>query len=317
MKSVRCYLGRLARVLLALGVAAGITHGAIAATNKHVMIIVMENRDSTQIYGNTSEAPYINTRLLPHFAHTLNFADILPKDVSEPHYILMEAGTTSFSDKTFHGDDDPSSSNSTSSTQHLVSQIAKAKSIDWMSYQQSMSDVTGLCPIKSNGFYAAKHDPFVFFQDVAGDPPSKTNAYCMAHHRNFKRLGDDILHDRIPAYSFVTPNLCNDMHGANGCPVGSNVTRGDTWLRRWMPAIIAWSKRNAGVVFIVWDESKSTSKIPFIAVGPSVKKNYVNNVLYDHGSLLKTIEQILGVPVLPAVASKTALSDLFLAGQYP
>ena len=41
----------------------------------------------------------------------------------------------------------------------------------------------------------------------------------------------DALAAGLPEYSFVTPNLCNDMHGAPACPT-SWVKRGDDWLAR-------------------------------------------------------------------------------------
>jgi len=113
---------------------------------------------------------------------TFAFADPLPDSLpSEPHYVWMEAGTNAFSDRTFTSDSNPSSSNSTSSTAHLSTQITAAGST-WLSYQEGLNSTTGACPIASSGFYAPKHDPFVFFQDISGNPPSDTNARCAAHH---------------------------------------------------------------------------------------------------------------------------------------
>ena len=51
--------------------------------------------------------------------------------------------------------------------------------------------------------------------------------------------------------------------------------------------------------------------MPFIAVGPDVKPGYASAVPYTHSSLLKTVEKLLGLPILPAVANATDLDDLF------
>ena len=116
------------------------------------------------------------------------------------------------------------------------------------------------------------HDPFVFFQDVAGSPPSKTEAYCAAHHASTAILADDLKNDHVAGYSFVTPNLCNDMHGASGCPQSDTIRAGDDWLATNLPPIIDYATTHAGVIFLVWDEGSATLKIPFLAIGPGVKK---------------------------------------------
>src|SRR5690348_5987659 len=98
----------------------GQDEGSVTSTNiQHVFVIVLENHGASDIYGNTTHAPYINTTLLPLGGRASNFVDKLPSLPSEPHYVWMEAGTNAFSDRTFTNDNNPSSTNSTSSTAHL------------------------------------------------------------------------------------------------------------------------------------------------------------------------------------------------------
>jgi len=78
-----------------------------------VFVIPMENEPSSAIYGNTTNAPYINS-LMPQAAYAMKFQDELPALPSEPHYVWMEAGTNQFNDVTFTTDIDPSASHSTS-----------------------------------------------------------------------------------------------------------------------------------------------------------------------------------------------------------
>jgi len=295
--------------------------GASPATSSAiqvVFVIAFENHDAGQIYGNTKDAPYINGTLLPAYAHSTNFTDELPSLPSEPHYVWMEAGTNRFTDHTFTGDGDATNSNSTSSKKHLVTQIKKAGTgITWMAYQEGINCSTGACPISSSGYYAAKHDPFVFFRDVSGSPPSKTNAYCAAHHKDTSQLAADLANHAVASYNFITPNLCNDMHGASGCPNGNEINSGDQWLQANLPAIIDYANANQGAIFLTWDEGDSTSKMPFIAIGPHVKAGYTSTVQVDHSSLLKSIERILEVPILPKVSGANDFTDLFEAGFFP
>ena len=286
---------------------------------KHVFVVAMENHDASEVYGDTTDAPYINGTLVPAYAHSTNFNDDLALSIpSEPHYVWIEAGTNAFSDHTFTTDSDPSKSNSTSSTSHLATQINNATTgVTWRTYQEGLDSATGTCPIHSSGFYAAKHDPFVFFKDVSGSPPSATNAACTSHHRAYSSFASDLLAGDVASYTFITPDLCHDMHGASGCPDSNLIQQGDEWLSSELPRIIAYVKANAGVLFVEWDEGDDTLKMPFLAIGPGVKTGYTGTVKYNHSSIVKSVEEILQLPTLSTVSSASDLADLFTAGQFP
>src|SRR4051795_8135385 len=52
--------------------------GSVTSTNiQHVFVIVLENHGASDIYGNTTHAPYINNTLLPLGARASNFIDKL------------------------------------------------------------------------------------------------------------------------------------------------------------------------------------------------------------------------------------------------
>jgi hypothetical protein len=300
----------------ALGMASA--RSAQGSVIQHVFVITMENHDASQIYGNTTDAPYINSTLIPSYARATNFNDELPSLVSEPHYIWMEAGTNAFSDHTFTTDNNPSSSNSTGSTAHVVTQIKNATSgVTWMTYQEGQNSTTGACPIAGSGFYAPKHNPFVFFQDVSGKPPSKNNAYCKAHSKPSRSFATDLAANNVASYVFITPDQCHDMHGQSGCPNSNSIRAGDDWLKAELPRIIDYATTHAGIVFITWDEASATTKMPFLAVGPGVKAGYAGAVAYDHGSLVKSVEEILGLPILSTASGKNDFTDLFEPGFFP
>jgi phosphatidylinositol-3-phosphatase len=287
---------------------------------KYVFVVAMENEAANSIYGN-SDAPYLNG-LISQYAHATAFNDPLPDAVpSEPHYVWMESGTNQFSDATFTTDDDPSASNSTKSTAHLVTQMAAASpAVSWMSYPEGLDSSTGACPVHSSGFYVAKHDPFVFFQDVSGSPPSGSNAACAAHHQAYTTatFGQALAQGTVAQYNFITPNVCDDMHGDSSCPSSNDIGAGDTWLSANLPPIIDFVNAHQGVLFVVWDEPEGGSPLmPFVAIGPGVKKGYTGQVRYTHSSLTKSVDEIFGLPILPTVTGDSDLSDLFQPASFP
>lgn len=301
----------------------------------HVIVIAMENKDATQtsaktrnyIYGNTQDAPYVNSTLSKQASRSGNFVDELMKDGSQPHYILMEAGRTLFEDTHFECDNDPLKScdffsrrpNWTKSREHLTAQIENSgrTALTWMTYQEGISPATtGACPVHSSGLYAAKHNPFVYFSDVAGEPPSRDNGYCISHTRELSRFAVDLASNSLASYVFIAPNLCHDMHGALSC-LANRVARGDEFLRSFLPPLLAWARANKAVVFVVWDEGSSGERIPFYAAGWGVKRGYESKTRYSHRSLLRTIERIFELPLLDAVKDANDLSDMFEPGMLP
>jgi phosphatidylinositol-3-phosphatase len=151
----------------------------------------------------------------------------------------------------------------------------------------------------------------VFFRDIAGDPPSKDDPDCAAHHRELAALAADLASGDAASYSFISPDLCHDMHGASGCPDSNRTRAGDDWLAANLPALIDFVDAHGGVIFVTWEEADRSTTLPFLALGPDVKPGYAGGVPYTHGSTLKTIEELLGLPILPAAAAASDLMDLF------
>jgi hypothetical protein len=122
----------------------------------------------------------------------------------------------------------------------------------------------------------------------------------------------------LPDYSFVTPNACNDMHGATTCPT-KPVLQGDAWLARWLPQIASSPDylQSRLVVVITWDEgSRSDNHIPTLIVGHTVRYGK-SAAKYTHCSTLRLAEELLGLPFLgcaaPAPSFRTASTSELLA----
>lgn len=67
----------------------------------------------------------------------------------------------------------------------------------------------------------------------------------------------------------------------------------------------------------MWDEGSRSDRMPLFAAGAGVRKGHQSDVNYTHRSVLKTVERIFGLPVLPAVSDATDLSDMFEPGVLP
>jgi phospholipase C len=266
-----------------------------------VFTIVMENHSRGDIIGN-SQAPFIN-QLAKTNAEAVGYHDSFVHP-SEPNYIWMAAGEN-------FGilDDDDPGSHHIDSTSHIADQI-ELGGLTWKAYEESMGDPCGLT---SHGRYAAKHNPFVYFNDVNG---WDGNAFhpelrCNAHVVDYSQLDADLAANAIPRYVFITPNLDNDMHDGS-------ISQGDAWLANEIPKITSSAAfKTGGVLFLLWDEGGGTpagDDPPFLAISANAKPGFQSQVDYDTSSYLKTVQNVLGLAALPCdTNAKTvdAMTDLF------
>jgi phosphatidylinositol-3-phosphatase len=279
-----------------------------AHTLSTVFVIVMENHDWSDVKGSAS-APYINGTLLKIGAHAERYKGPQNTHPSEPNYIWMEAGD----DLNISDDDDPNLNYRTTKN-HLTRQLDDAN-VMWKAYEEAIEP--GLCPVASSGRYGAKHDPFVFFDDVT-DGRDPHSAHCLAHVRPFSDLDGDLASGSVGRYNFLTPDLCDDMHDSAECVTTNSLANGDAWLSREIPKIMASKAyQDGGAIFITWDESDGgDNPIGFIALSPNAKPGYASMVDYTHSSLLRTVQEVFSVrPLLRDAANATSLSDLFVS--YP
>lgn len=184
--------------------------------------------------------------------------------------------------------------------------------------------------------YAAKHNPFVYFQSTQeGFDPSNS----LANSVSFEGAGGlwaDLGSGNVPSFSFISPNQCNDMHGRGNSTAFCNYDPSDDGSQSGLnPALIrvgdnkvemivtaikaskAWSTgRNA--IVLLWDENDYSSAPNTNQVLTLVQTNYQSNSVisatkYNHFSLLKTMEGALGLPCLNHACDSgvQVMSDLF------
>ncbi len=275
---------------------------------KTVFLIVMENQNGSSIVGDAA-APYINSVLLPKASYATRYFN--PPDIhpSLPNYLWLEAGT-SFG---ITNDGDPSVNHQRTGA-HLVDLLSRA-GIAWKAYEEGISGTT--CPLTNAYPYAARHNPFVYFDDVTGNgnPHSPT---CIAHERPYSEFAKDLRRNTTARYNFITPDLCHDMHDSCA-PTFNQIKQGDSWLAHAVPPILnSRAYKTGGVLFIAWDEAEhGDGPIPLLVLSPYAKGHgYRGNDPYTHSSLLGTLEEIFGVsPLLGDAAHASSLRDLFTS--YP
>jgi acid phosphatase len=267
-----------------------------------VFTIVMENHSRGDILGN-QDAPFIN-QLASQNAVAAGYHDSYVHP-SEPNYLWMVSGEN-FG---ILNDNDPGPANHIPSKSHLADQLEMA-GLSWKTYQESMDMPCGLY---SHGHYAAKHNPFIFFDDINGwDGKSvQPTQRCTDHVVDYSQLDADLAAGALPRYVFITPNMVNDMHDGS-------VAQGDAWLAREVPKILGSDAFNkGGVLFLMWDEGGGViagDDPPMIVISPNARRGYVSQTKYDTSSYLKTVETVLGLDALPCSAKADAvqaMTDVF------
>jgi phosphatidylinositol-3-phosphatase len=251
----------------------------------------MENHSYSSVIG-SSAAPYENA-LANSCGLATNYHGVTHPSL--PNYMAATGGTTAG----ITNDCSPSSS-CESTGPSIFGQVA-ASHRQWRSYEESMPSN---CDKTTASPYAVKHNPAPYYTQIASqcaqwDVPFGTTS--SGPFLSAVRSGS------LPAFSFVTPNLCNDTHD---CSVGT----GDAWLRSVVGQITSSAMYKAGrtAIFITWDEGESGGNhVPTIVVSPTVKAGTQSATNYDHYSLLRTAEEMLGLSLLGNASSASSMRSAF------
>ena len=262
------------------------------------MIIAEENHGYRQIVGNPA-APYL-TELAAGYGTATAFDAGYPAGCpSLAAYILMTSGTT----EGICDDKDPKAHPLTGD--NIFHQV-DASGRQWRNYAES---APGNCALTSHGRYLVRHVPATYYRDERDEcrhwaVPLGSSATGALH--------DDVAAGNLPAFAFVSPDACNDMHGGAGCP-RDLVAAGDRWLRSWLPYIMAGPDYLAGrlTVVVTWDEGTATSNhIPTVVIAPTVR--HISTALpLTHCSTLRFTEQQLHLPLLGCAANSASLGTPF------
>jgi phospholipase C len=246
----------------------------------------MENKPYDGVVGSNS-APYEN-ELAKACGLATDYRAITHPSL--PNYLAATGGST------FGVTDDAGPSSHRIAGTSLFQQLTEAQ-LSWRAYDESMPTN---CDPSPSGRYAVKHNPAVYYTAVR--PQCSVDDLPLEGH-----LNQDIAAGDLPSFAFITPNLCEDTHDCG-------VRTGDAWLATWIPRIVAGPNYTASNTLIVltWDEGVGPNNlIPTIVIGPSVPTGTKSTAALTHYSLLRTTEELLGLPAIGAAATATSMTSTF------
>jgi Phosphoesterase family len=249
----------------------------------HVVVVVMENEGTSQALADPVIAALARQSASLSNYHALAHPSL-------PNYLALVAGTT-FGITRDHVDTPIQAKN-------IVDRLEE-KGLTWKSYAE---DFPGGCYLrgeagagrltpnaKATALYTKRHVPLLNFASVQTSP------------RRCARVvsADEFLTDaranRLPNYSFYSPNLFNDGHDA---PLSTS----SEWLQRFVRDFRRTPAANRRTLLVVvWDEGGGkearTNGVLAMLFGDVVKPGRYGPWL-THYSLLRTIEDNFGLAPL-------------------
>lgn len=263
-----------------LGLSESASGGPSVPRLDHVFVIMMENTSYSDLLSPANPNTTFIQSLARNNGLATNYYGVTHP--SMPNYLATISGSNWGSNSDDVSQADAGYFNHLSLTDEL-----NAADISWKGYMESMPSTGykgdfGACTTSTgspdptctagsdtgSALYVRKHNPFMLFPDVFNDPQQADNVVPLT------QLTADLNSRRTPQFVWITPNICNDMHGgAPQCPYPNTPTDanqaalyrdGDTFLRTWVTAIMrsrAWTEHSA--IFITWDEGGYEDSSPF------------------------------------------------------
>jgi hypothetical protein len=274
----------------------------------HVVIVVEENRQATQIIGDLTNAPYITSLANAGVYMNAMFALVHP---SQPNYLHLFSG-----DNQGVIDDGlpPGFSTNATSTYpfraanmaaELLSagftfagyseQLEAAGTNDWADFDPHSTNYP-------NVYYRRKHNPWANW--VAKVSPIPSNQLPSSVNKAFRDFPTN--YADLPTVSFVIPNQQHDMHD------GSR-RMGDDWLRDNLDRYAQWARTNNSLLIVTWDEDdyNSVNKIPTVFYGAGLRDGTVIPGTWTLHNLLRTIEDMYGLSHAGAAAQVRSMIGPF------
>jgi hypothetical protein len=153
------------------------------------------------------------------------------------------------------------------------------------------------------GNYAKRHDPAVWYSDVANNPEQRENVVP------FTQFSVDVAAGNLPDYSIIVPNLEDDAH--NGTP-----QMADQWLKTNITPLLDSQYFQAdqnSVMFITFDNGwhDEEGRVFTAVVGQRVIPGVRVNTPFKHENTLRTIMQLLGLKNYPGASATAAPMNEF------
>lgn len=248
----------------------------------HIVIVILENHEYTQIMG-SRDAPYINA--LAKDPHSAFFKQsYIIEHPSQPNYLDLYSGYNQGITDDSHPPSEPFT------TPNLGRQLIDAGK-SYATYSEDLP-VIGYNGDKY-GAYVRKHNPAANWMGTGKNQiPVTTNQPFAAFPSDYTML---------PTVCLVVPNENNDMH--NG-----SVRNGDDWVKNHLDGYVQWAKTHNSLFILTFDEDDygSSEHIVTIFTGEMIKGGAYKNPI-NHFNTLRTIEEMYGLPYAGSAAKAKAI----------
>jgi phosphatidylinositol-3-phosphatase len=257
-----------------------------------VWVILLENKDETDVVGQP-DAAYLG-ELIAEYGLATNYQAVAHP--SQPNYLALFSGSTQgITDNDNHDLAAPT-----------IADQLEAAGRTWRVYAENLpaeacfarAEASGASDSPDGGgHYVRKHNPAISFTGISGSPARCGNIQPLAA---FDPAATD--------FAMIVPNQCHIMHDCS-------VAEGDAWLRGFVPRILespAWP--DGGALFITFDEGADKSvhnQVATIVAAPGVASGTTSDVAHSHYSLLRTIQEGLGLPCLAESCNANTLGEFF------
>jgi hypothetical protein len=136
---------------------------------------------------------------------------------------------------------------------------------------------------------ATRHIPALYYYGTYTDATGAHNDhdFCNTEVRPYSEFNVD----NLPTFAFITPDLCNDGHDCADGVV-------DSWASTHVQRVLDSAAYKSGTVavFIWYDEDYP---VPNATIAPTSRKgNITQPGIGSHAAMLKTIEDMLGLPIM-------------------
>jgi hypothetical protein len=118
-------------------------------------------------------------------------------------------------------------------------------------------------------------------------------------------------YSQLPDVSFVIPDMDNDMHNGSD---PARIIAADNWVQAKLGDYVNWAMGHNSLLIVLFDEDDnySSNHIPCFFVGPMVQPGNYSSNGYDHYDMLRTLEDMYGLPYIGASASSTPIEEVWL-----
>jgi phosphatidylinositol-3-phosphatase len=288
------FAASLTHALIPTAQAQGRTPGKLLAANAplprfdHIVVVIEENKDYSEIIGSGTGATYINALAAQGALLTNSHAITHP---SQPNYLDLFSG----SDQGVNGD--ACSAQTTYPGPNLGGQIIQA-GFSFAGYSEGQPSAGFLGCSDSAQQYARKHNPWANFSDVNGPTTNLPFTSFPTTTAGFSAL---------PTVSFVVPNLNDDMHDGS-------IQQGDSWLQQHLDSYAQWAKTNNSLLLVTFDEGEelsSTNQIATLFVGQHVQVGSTDAANISHYDVLRTLEDMYGLTPANNAATATDITGIW------